>query len=408
MKDILLITNFWHFECEKSSSRYLYLANVLVNHGYDLEVITSTFYHRLKKERSFDENFLTSFRYKITLVKEPPYLRNISLKRLHAHKTFAKNVISYLIQRKKPDLILCVIPSTYVAEKVIKFANNNHIPVVLDIQDLWPEAFQMALHIPVVSNICFAPLKRLADKAYKNADYITAVSQTYVERGMRVNKKTSQGSVIYLGADFDLVQSIIRKNPIEKDSNTFWITYIGALGYSYNIKMVIDALMILNNQGIKNIKFHVFGNGMLEEEFRSYAKQSGIDTVFWGHRQYEEMIPYLAASDIAVNPIVGKSVASIINKVCDYATAGVPVVNDQNSREYRELLDEYHAGINCDNNNAQQFADAILTLYRDENLRKDMKSGALRLAKEKFDRNKTYLAFLRIIYKFRIESEKTK
>ena len=66
MKDILLITNFWHFECEKSSSRYLYLANVLVNHGYDLEVITSTFYHRLKKERSFDENFLTSFRYKIT------------------------------------------------------------------------------------------------------------------------------------------------------------------------------------------------------------------------------------------------------------------------------------------------------------------------------------------------------
>ena len=117
---------------------------------------------------------------------------------------------------------------------------------------------------------------------------------------------------------------------------------------------------------------------------------------------------YLAASDIAVNPIVGKSVASIINKVCDYATAGVPVVNDQNSREYRELLDEYHAGINCDNNNAQQFADAILTLYRDENLRKDMKSGALRLAKEKFDRNKTYLDFLRIIYKFRIENQKTK
>ena len=54
MKDILLITNFWHFKCEKSSSRYLHLANVLVNHGYDLEVITSTFYHRLKKERSFD------------------------------------------------------------------------------------------------------------------------------------------------------------------------------------------------------------------------------------------------------------------------------------------------------------------------------------------------------------------
>lgn len=397
MKDILLITNFWHFECEKSSSRYLHLANILSGHGYGLEVVTSTFYHREKKVRGFSKDFLTSFPYKVTLINEPPYLHNISLRRLHSHKIFARNVISYLTQRKRPDLILVVIPSTFLAESVVKFANNHCIPVVLDIQDLWPEAFQMAFHIPLISNICFAPLKKLADEAYKNADYITAVSQTYVERGMSVNKKTQQGAAIYLGADFDHVQSIIYKSHVNKDPNEFWVSYIGSLGHSYNIKMVIDALAILKNKGIVNIKFQVFGNGVLENEFRYYAKQRGVAAEFWGHRQYDEMIPYLAASEIAVNPIVGKSVASIINKVCDYATAGVPVVNDQNSDEYRNLLEKYHAGLNCENNNAQQFADAIMKLYQNESLRRQMKDGALRLAREKFDRDKTYLLFVDVI-----------
>ncbi len=397
MKDILLITNFWHFECEKSSSRYLHLANILSRHGYGLEVVTSTFYHRVKKAREFSKDFLTSFPYKVTLINEPPYSHNISLRRLHSHKIFARNVISYLSQRKRPDLILVVIPSTYLAENVVKFANNHRIPVVLDIQDLWPEAFQMAFRIPLISDICFAPLKKLADEAYKNADYITAVSQTYVERGMSVNKKSKQGTAIYLGADFDHVQSIVRKSHVNKDPNEFWVSYIGSLGHSYNIKMVIDALAILKNKGIVNIKFQIFGNGVLEDEFRYYATQRGVDAEFWGHRQYDEMIPYLAASEIAVNPIVGKSVASIINKVCDYATAGVPVVNDQNSDEYRNLLEKYHAGLNCENNNARQFADAIMKLYQNESLRRQMKEGALRLAREKFDRDKTYLLFVDVI-----------
>ena len=97
---------------------------------------------------------------------------------------------------------------------------------------------------------------------------------------------------------------------------------------------------------------------------------------------------------MAVNPIVGKSVASIINKVGDYAAAGVPVVNTQNCTEYRELLETYRAGINCPAGDVDAVARAIGQLYADDSLREQMRQGQQKLAKAKFSRLDTYPAIL--------------
>jgi hypothetical protein len=37
--------------------------------------------------------------------------------------------------------------------------------------------------------------------------------------------------------------------------------------------------------------------------------------------------------------------------------------------EYRNLVDEYKMGLNCDNNNAQDLANKLLILYNDKELR---------------------------------------
>lgn len=58
------------------------------------------------------------------------------------------------------------------------------------------------------------------------------------------------------------------------------------------------------------------------------------------------MVGLLCSCDIAVNPIKKGSAGSIINKVGDYAAAGIPVVNTQENLEYKNILEEYNAGIN--------------------------------------------------------------
>ncbi|MBQ9973415.1 MAG: glycosyltransferase family 4 protein [Oscillospiraceae bacterium] len=389
-KDILLITHYYHFPSEKDSSRYRTLAQLIAGDDrFDLEVVTSSFYHRTKQQRD-RQACLAQQDFRVTLVDEPGYSKNISLARLHSAKVFGRNVLAYLKGRKRPDLIYQVVPSLDVADEVSRFAKENKIPLMVDIQDLWPEAFKMAIDIPVVSDIAFYPMLRKANRIYSRADSIVAVSDTYVERGLSVNRQCKKGLSVYIGTDMDLAREKMAPHTVSKPEGEFWVTYIGALGHSYDIELIIKALAALKEKGIDNLVFHVMGEGVRMERFEQTARELGVNAVFHGHTQYGLMMARLAASDVAVNPIVGKSAASIINKVADYAAAGVPVVNTQNSEEYRRLLERYRAGINCPAGDVESTAQAILQLYEDETLRNEMRMGQQRLAKDKFSRGDTY------------------
>lgn len=396
-KDVLLIANYWHFEFEKKSSRYRTMADVLCEGGYDVEVVSSSFRHQNKTQRDLEFIKTINSPYKMTLLKEPDYKKNISLQRIYSHHCFAKEIVKYLESRKKPDLIIVSVPSLSVGSAVTKYAKKNDIKLVIDIQDLWPEAFKMAINIPVVSDILFAPMMAQANKIYSRADKIMAVSETYVKRGLSNNRNDKEGLAVFIGTDSSLVAEATAGKSIDKPSDEFWVGYIGALGHSYDIKLVIDAIKILNNKGINNIVFKVMGEGVLLEEFRSYAAEKGVNCEFSGFIEYGDMMTTLGACDVAVNPIIGKSVSSIINKVSDYAMAGVPVVNTQNSPEYRKLLEEYNCGISCESGNAQSVADAIEKLYADSNLKNQMGENSYRLGKEKFDRTVTYKNIISLI-----------
>ena len=388
-KDIMLIVNYWHFEQEKASSRYRSFANVLCE-KYDLEVVTSTFCHLTKKQRDVNSLELDKLPYKMTLQYEKGYKKNIGFDRISSYKQFGKNVQKYLTKRKKPDLIIVSVPSLGVADRVTKYANKNKIPVIVDIQDLWPEAFKMALSIPIVSDILFYPMKRQANRIYSRADKIMAVSDTYVARGLKCNHKDNEGLSIYIGSDSKLIAEKTKNIDVVKPQDEFWVGYVGALGHSYDIESVIKAIKLLEKQNVKNIKFIVMGEGVLKSQFEQFAKNIGVNAQFTGLLEYGKMMKTLSACDLAVNPIIGKSVSTIINKVADYAAANVPVINTQNSEEYRKLLEKYNAGINVENGNVEQLASAIKTLYDDENLRSSISNNAKKLFDERFDRQKTY------------------
>ena len=129
------------------------------------------------------------------------------------------------------------------------------------------------------------------------------------------------------------------------------------------------------------IEYGAVGSGIQEKQ---------INCSFLGGKPYTEMASLLSSCDMCINPIVKGSAASIINKVGDYALSGLPVINTQESTEYRALIEEYQCGINCECGNAEQVAQAIKKLAADKELRKQMGENSHRLAMEKFDRRNTY------------------
>ena len=395
-KKILIIANFTKLPWEKGNSRFPYIIDLIDKEKYDVELVTSSFSHEDKRQREKQPEEM-KLDYKITLIEETGYKKNVSLRRFYSHHIFAKNVEKHLGNIERPDVIYCAVPSLAVAKVAAKYAENNDINFIIDIQDLWPEAFKMVFNIPVISDIIFYPMKKTADYIYSKANSIVAVSKTYANRAAIVNKNFDKKLSVFLGTDLEYFDEAHKKFEIVPFDDVVRVAYIGTLGHSYDIKCVIDSIKILNDKGIKNILFVVMGNGQMKEEFEAYGKEQKVNCDFTGRLAYDEMIGRLCACQIAVNPIRKGSAGSIINKVGDYAAAGLPVVNTQESKEYRKLVEDYQIGFNVENGNAIELAEKLELLYKDESLRKRLGKNNRRLAEEKFDRARTYKEIKKLI-----------
>lgn len=126
------------------------------------------------------------------------------------------------------------------------------------------------------------------------------------------------------------------------------------------------------------------------QEYEAYAREKKVRARFWGRMPYPKMCAYLNASDIAVNPIAKGAAQSIINKHADYAAAGLAVINTQENKEYRGLIEKYHCGINCGVDSVGDVENAIKYLLNYPDERKTMGVNSRRMAEEKFDRSETY------------------
>ena len=364
-------------------------------------LITSDFSHKFKKKKQqqvFPEE------YAVQMVETPAYQKNISLKRLYSCSVFAKNLGKALASIPDLKLVYCAVPSPDAGAVAARLCKERNIPFVLDIQDLWPDAFYMALNIPVVSNILFAPMKAVSDGLYRNTENVIAVSQTYVDRATKdIGHSAKRELVAFLGTSLKKFDVAAQAAEPVGEEEPFTVGYIGTLGYSYDIPLVTEAVASLQEKG-RNIRFLVMGDGPLRQQFEEHAARKGIQVEFTGRLPYEQMVKRLVQCQAVANPIVKNSAGSIINKVGDYAAAGLPVVNTQECPEYRELVERYNCGINCPVGQWEPVAEALERLMDDEKLRLEMGKNARRLAEDWFDRDKSYeksADFVKTVYEER-------
>lgn len=392
--NILIVANFTHnFDKGVVDGRFNYLAELLASRGHRVEIVTSDFDHDIKEYRKAP--LQSAYAAKITYLHEPKYNSNVSFKRLWAHYKWGRTVSNYIKNVAKPDIIYCAVPSLTAGVRCAKYCKKNGIKFVIDVQDLWPEAFEMAINNPVV-NMAFIPIKWYVNRIYRSADVVVAVSDTYCERVLEVNKKTKKGVGVFLGNDGALFENErVKKKDYFHES--IYLAYIGTLSYSYDIPCVLTALDVFKQKNSTPVKFIIMGAGPLMGKFKDLARQLGVDCEFTGKLAYNEMVARLLGCDIVINPITKGSAASIINKVGDYALSGLPVINTQEAPEYRHLIEQYYCGINCECGDANDVAKALNELVEDNNLRELMGENARKLGEEKFDRRKSYLRIVNAI-----------
>lgn len=407
MKNILILAQFTQLPGENGNNRgrFKLISEMLSKSNYKVTVVTSKFRELDRTHRKWEKEF-DAAPYEVVLLDELGYTENISFKRIFSMQTFTWNLERYLNEYgSKFDIIYACVPGLDSALIAGKFAKKKKIPFIIDVQDIWPEAmYDLVLDIPIISKIIFYPMQRMANKVYELADGIMAVSKTYLDVAIKKNKKSQFNNFVYIGTNLDeFDKSIINSSIgdlVSKSKDEYWISYIGSIGHSYDLKTFLNATQQANLEGL-NVKPIIIGTGPLESEIKEYAVSIGSEAIFTGWVDHRTMGLYLKQSDAVINAIKKKAPQSITNKIGDYLSIGRPVLNGSLNSEFKSLLKEYNFGINYDPENTSSLKSAIFSLFSlSDEVRNELGKNARKLAEEKFDRNKTYKIIMDMIAKF--------
>ena len=393
MSKVAVITMGVKLDGEKGYTRFRYLCEFLVKKGYEVDLITTTFQHWEKKQRDLESVDQKSYPFGIKFIYEPGYRKNIDLRRVRSHKIAAENLRKLLEKEGDYDLIYAEIPPNDVALAAAEYAHRNKIPFVADVNDLWPEAMRMVFDIPIVSDLLFYPLKRDAEKVYSLTSGVIGTSDEYRDRPFLNQKRDVLKETVYVGNEISVFDREAEQHAdeVQKEEGTFWVTYAGTIGTSYDIRTMVLAAEELMKQGKTKIRFQILGDGPTREMLENLAKERKIQNVkFTGYVPYEQMAAYLVESDVLINSFVRKAPQSIVTKIGDYLAAGKPMINTCMSPEFRKKVEQDGFGINIEPEDVRELVNAVEWMYENEAERNDMGNRARKIAEEQFDRPVSY------------------
>ena len=159
----------------------------------------------------------------------------------------------------------------------------------------------------------------------------------------------------------------------------------------------LDTLLVaarqLSAEGVA-ATLHVAGTGRLESAVRTAAEaiRGPCSVRVHGLLDRGAYVKLLSECDVGLVLVKPESLVAVPYKACDYAAAGLAIVNSLPG-ELERFVSEYRAGLPYTAGNGESLARAIASLAGDRRRLLDMRQGSRRLAESEFDREKTYARF---------------
>lgn len=312
--------------------RYWLMAEAFARAGHETTLWTADFNHTTKARRTVEgepQNF------KLCLVSEPPYGKNVSLRRMLAHWRYAKEwerrAELFARENGRPDAIVASSPPLSAGCTARRLAAKFGARLVIDVMDAWPETFER-----VAPKWALAPLRRMARANYLGADAITTVADRYIEL-VREYGYREKAKRFYHG--IDLGQSAAQHSG-KSTQDGLRLAYVGNLGRTYDLATVVRAVSRLDNATLD-----IAGKGDGEVEIKALSERLGLQSRvrFWGYLDECGMSSLLANCNIGVIPMSADSCVGVPYKLCDYAKHGLAIASSLGG-ESADLIARYKAG----------------------------------------------------------------
>ena len=269
------------------------------------------------------------------------------------------------VAQKRCDVILVMSPPLTLGLAGWLAVLRHRAPLVLNIQDIHPEA---AVATGSISNPkIISMLESLEFFSYKKADAITALSDD-----LRLNianriEHPDKVRVIPNFVDTDRIYPDSKFNNYRIAlglTDEVVVMYAGNLGYSQPIEIVIDAARRLQHR--QEIVFVINGEGSRRVELE--AKAAGLENMrFVDFASYEDLNEVLAAADIHLILLKpGLGTASVPSKLYSILAAGRPVLASVDTgTEIDLVVSRTGAGRSVSSNDNGLFAETLIALVDD-------------------------------------------
>ncbi len=389
MKILILTQYFWpeHFHINE-------VAKNLMEHGINVDVLTGKpnypdgiVFDGYKAKGAAKEKYINADLYRIPL--RPRKKGSVNLVLNYLSFIFSCMIWSpWLLRGKKYDCIFVYAPSPILQTIPAIFVGwYKKVPVVLWVQDLWPESLQAT---GFVKNKFLLGLVGIIVKyIYKHVNLILVQSTAFIPniKELVPNKQIKYHPNSVDNSFLEKPKTILQDVKFPEDG--FIVMFAGNIGSAQSVEIIIDAATVLRDS--KDISFVIVGDGSRREWMCDEAKTRSLNNVFLpGKFPIESMPGLMQKASVLLVSLTDKPIFSLTipNKVQAYMASGKPIIASLNGEGARVVV-ESGAGRAVPAENGKALAEAVLELYEMDPIERELLGeNGKKYFRENFDNDK--------------------
>ena len=275
-----------------------------------------------------------------------------------------------------------------VAIPALVIKRLRRIPVVMWVQDLWPESVFDAGNVN--SKAVQFVLNALVKKIYHRCDSMLLSSRAFRQSVKSFGIPDREISYLPNWAE-EFFKPCSKDKEFEHEGllpDGFKVLFAGNIGEAQDFPAIIEAAEKLRK--VKDIKWVILGNGRCSEWARNEVEKRGLsETVhFLGRFAVETMPLFFCRADVMLVTLKKSLVFSLTvpAKLQAYMACARPIVTMLDGEGSR-IVKEARAGLVCQAGDSDELAENVLELYEMPlQKREEMGANALEYCRKHFDR----------------------
>ncbi|MDZ8089652.1 MAG: glycosyltransferase family 4 protein [Nostoc sp. DedQUE12b] len=267
----------------------------------------------------------------------------------------------------RPDVILSTSPSLPSCVPVALLGWLRACPVILNLQDILPEA---AVHVGLLKNKLLIQLFTLLEKfAYRSASKISVIADGFVDNLRAKGVEAHKIVQIPNWVDVNFIRPLPKEdNPFRAAHNLngkFVVLYSGNIALTQGLESVVKAASVLRH--IPDIVFVIVGEAKGLQRLQQECLDCGADNVLLLPFQPRKHLPQmLAAADVGLvvqkKNVVSFNMPSKIQVLL--ASGGALVASVPDNGTAARAIRQSGGGVIVPPEDPQALAMAILDLYK--------------------------------------------